>query len=82
MEKIAIGATYRHFKGGKVKVLGLVRHSETLEEHVVYEHEDETVPAGAPEGSLPSKQWVRPASMWFDQIDRPEYKGPRFRIEI
>lgn len=78
MEEIKIGATYRHFKGRNVQVLGLARHSETLEEFVYYVHEDEVVPAGAPKDTAPTKYWVRPVSMWFDEIDRPDYKGPRF----
>ncbi len=43
---------YRHFKGGEYRVIGIARHSETLEEMVVYE-------ALYGEGGL----WVRPASM-------------------
>ena len=29
---------YKHYKGGLYKVLFIARHSETLEEMVVYEH--------------------------------------------
>jgi len=79
MQEIKPGI-WQHFKGRKVKVYFVARHSETLEEYVVYEHEDETLPVGAPAGTSPGKIWVRPAIMWFDAIDRPEYKGPRFRF--
>ena len=36
MEKLKIGK-YRHFKGGEYNVLGTAKHSETLEDFVVYE---------------------------------------------
>ena len=58
---------YRHFKGNEYRVIGTARHSETLEEMVVYQ-------ALYDEGSL----WVRPAAMWKELVERPEYHGPRF----
>ena len=58
---------YRHFKGGEYRVIGTARHSETLEELVVYQ-------ALYGEGGL----WVRPAAMWDEPVERPGYSGPRF----
>ena len=60
---------YRHFKGNLYRVLTVATHSETLEPMVVYQ-------------ALYDKQgvWVRPASMWTEHIDRPEYSGPRFQF--
>lgn len=58
---------YRHFKGNEYQVLGLARHSETLEDMVVYR-------ALYGEGGL----WVRPVSMWLEAVDRDGYRGPRF----
>lgn len=58
---------YRHFKGNEYQVLGMARHSETLEELVVYR-------ALYGDGGL----WVRPASMWTETVDRDSYHGPRF----
>lgn len=48
---------YRHYKGGEYEVVGLARHSETLEPLVVYR-----ALYGA--GGL----WVRPASMWQETV--------------
>ena len=58
---------YRHFKGNRYEVVGLAKHSETLEPMVVYR-------ALYGEGGL----WVRPAAMWKEIVDKPEYHGPRF----
>ena len=58
---------YRHFKGNEYEVIGIARHSETEEPMVVYR-------ALYGEGGL----WVRPLSMWNEQVDRGDYHGPRF----
>ena len=58
MENIRIGR-YRHFKGGEYEVLYIAKHSETLEDMVVYR---------ALYGEC--GVWVRPASMWDETIDR------------
>ena len=58
---------YRHFKGKEYQVIGTARHSETLEELVVYR-------ALYGDGGL----WVRPAAMWSETVDRDGYRGPRF----
>ena len=58
---------YRHFKGNLYKLLYVAKHSETLEEMVVYQ-------------ALYGEQgiWVRPASMWNEHVERDGYSGPRF----
>ena len=58
---------YRHFKGGEYELIGIARHSETLEPMVVYR-------ALYGEGGL----WVRPAAMWTEEVERDGYRGPRF----
>ena len=59
---------YRHFKGNFYEVIGVARHSETMEEMVAYR-------------ALYGEQglWVRPAAMWTENIDRDGYRGPRFQ---
>ena len=59
---------YRHFKGNRYEVIGMAKHSETMEPMVVYR-------ALYGEGGL----WVRPASMWTQWVDRGNYHGPRFQ---
>ena len=58
---------YRHFKGKEYELIGIARHSETMEELVVYR-------ALYGDGGL----WVRPANMWTEEVCRKDYRGPRF----
>ena len=60
---------YRHFKGNYYEVIGIASHSETMEPMVVYR-------ALYGEGGL----WVRPAAMWNEIVEKPEYTGPRFQF--
>ena len=64
--EIKIGK-YRHFKGGEYEVLGIAKHSETQEEMVVYK-------ALYGDGGV----WVRPASMWNEEIERDGKTYKRF----
>lgn len=50
---------YKHFKGNEYKVLAIAKHSETEEEMVVYK-------ALYGEYGI----WVRPLSMWNEEITR------------
>ena len=57
---------YRHYKGGEYEVVGLARHSETLEPLVVYR-------ALYGEGGL----WVRPAGMWHETVTLADGRSVR-----
>lgn len=59
---------YRHYKGNQYTVLGLARHSETLEELVVYRQE-------YGEHGL----WVRPKQMFSEMVKVDGKKVPRFQ---
>jgi hypothetical protein len=58
---------YRHYKGNFYEVLSLATHSETLEPMVVYK-------------ALYGEQgiWVRPASMWNEEVETPDGIVKRF----
>lgn len=58
---------YRHYKGNDYRVLGLARHSETLEPLVVYQ-------ALYGERGL----WVRPAAMFTETVTIDGVRTPRF----
>ena len=61
---------YRHFKGNRYELIGVARHSETMEEMVVYR-------ALYGEGGL----WVRPLSMWSETVERDGQTFTRFTLE-
>lgn len=57
MSEITIGKTYKHYKGNMYKVIALAKHSETLEDMVVYQ-------------SVKTNEiWVRPKKMWSEIVD-------------
>lgn len=58
---------YRHYKGNEYQVVGVARHSETLEPLVVYR------PVYG-EGAL----WVRPHAMFFEEVEVDGHRRPRF----
>jgi hypothetical protein len=60
---------YRHFKGGEYEVLGVARHSEDLEDMVVYR------PLYNDTGL-----WVRPVSMFLEKVEREGRLVPRFAL--
>ncbi len=58
---------YRHFKGNEYEVIAVAKHSETLEDIVVYR-------ALYGEYGI----WVRPASMWQEELTRDGKTFKRF----
>lgn len=59
---------YEHYKGNKYKVIGIAKHSETLEEMVVYQ---------AQYGDFGI--WVRPKDMFFEDVLVDGKLKPRFK---
>ncbi|HNQ30942.1 MAG TPA: DUF1653 domain-containing protein [Candidatus Woesebacteria bacterium] len=63
---------YRHFKKGNMyKVHFVAKHSETLEDLVIYEALYDN-----PKGVF----WARPAKMFTDLVQMGESKVPRFEF--
>ena len=58
---------YKHYKGNLYKVLGVARHSETEEAHVVYKtlYGDFSL-------------WIRPLSMFTEMVEVGSEQVPRF----
>lgn len=69
MEKVELGK-YQHYKGHFYKVSGEAKHSETLEEMVIYECLYDN-----PEGKI----WVRPKKMFLENVEVNGQKIPRFK---
>ena len=49
---------YRHYRGNRYEVIGFAKHSETLEDMVIYK---------ALYGE--KSTWVRPLSMWSELVE-------------
>jgi hypothetical protein len=60
---------YEHYKGNRYEVIGLAKHSETMEELVVYR-------ALYGEHGL----WVRPRAMFEEEIEKDGIKVKRFKF--
>ncbi|MFH0815095.1 MAG: DUF1653 domain-containing protein [Candidatus Falkowbacteria bacterium] len=65
---------YQHYKGKMYEVIGIARHSETLEALVVYRALYDSGEFG--ENAL----WVRPREMFFDEVVVDGVKVPRFKF--
>ena len=68
MTHIEIGAVYRHYKGNYYQVICIARHSETLEDLVVYQklYEDFSF-------------WVRPKKIFLEKVQIGNKKVSRFQ---
>jgi len=69
-EEYLVGRLYYHSKTKRqYKLLGVARHSETLESMVVYQAQyDER------------ETWVRPATMWTEKVIVDGLEVPRFNL--
>ena len=70
--KVEIGKTYKHFKGTLHKVILIAKDSESLEDMVVYTHEED--------GSI----WVRTEKMFLSKVDKTKYPEveQEYRFEL
>ncbi|MCZ8341517.1 MAG: DUF1653 domain-containing protein [Leptospira sp.] len=64
---------YLHYKGNEYQVLGTVRHSETLEELVLYKAMYDSKEFGK------DTLWVRPKTMFFETVEIDGNQIPRFK---
>lgn len=71
VNEVKIGGLYQHYKGMNYRVLGLAKHSETLEWMVHYECLYENTEA---------LLWVRPLGMFCESIELNGQIVPRFKL--
>lgn len=62
---------YQHFKGNLYQVITIAKHSETLEDFVVYK---------ALYNDPKSKFWIRPLSMFLENVEVNGVQVPRFEL--
>lgn len=76
MEQALSPGLFRHFKGKLYEVIGIARHSETLEELVVYKALYESPEFGT------DALWVRPKRMFLEEVLVDGKLVPRFVREL
>ncbi|MDD5750458.1 MAG: DUF1653 domain-containing protein [Candidatus Pacebacteria bacterium] len=73
MEEVKLGK-YQNYKGNPYEVLGVGRHTETMEEFVVYKSLYDS--PEFPKGSV----WLRPKEMFMSEVEKDGKKMKRFRF--
>lgn len=73
MKNLEIGSIYKHYKGHDYEVIGVARHSETLEEMVVYR-----AMYNSPEFGK-NFLWVRPKEMFLGNVIVDGIEVERFK---
>ncbi len=71
MDNLRLGR-YQHYKGDFYEVIGIARHSETLEELVVYQALYDSEKYGK------NALWVRPKLMFLEHVTIDGREVPRF----
>ncbi|MGM9876012.1 MAG: DUF1653 domain-containing protein [Bacilli bacterium] len=70
-EEVLPSSRWKHFKGSTMEVIGTAKNSETLEDMIIYKHNEEL--------------WVRPISSFLDDEDISKRKdnvtGQKYRFE-
>ncbi len=72
MTELKLGK-YEHYKGKQYEVIGLARHSETLEEFVIYKALYDSKEFGD------NAFWIRPKLMFLENINIGGKEIPRFK---
>ncbi len=70
--EIKVNGIYKHFKGTYHQVIGIAKDAETLEEKVIYNHQDN--------GEL----WVRDKNEFLSEVDHQKYPDvkQKYRFEL
>ena len=84
--EIHVGEIYVHHKGNYVKVLAKCKHTETSENMIAYIHVYNARKGNTDPNLLFTKSdddtiWVRPESMWFDEVKPGVTRFTKFNKE-
>jgi hypothetical protein len=66
MQELVIGGKYRHYRGGIAEIICIAKHTESVEDLVVYKYEY------APDDTIHDFHypfWARPKGMFFDEVE-------------
>ena len=68
--EVIVGKKYKHFKGTIYTVIAIAKNTETLEDMVIYKHDD--------------KVWARPYNMFISKVDKEKYPNIKqeYRFEL
>lgn len=72
MEELKLGK-YEHYKGKQYEIIGFARHSETLEDLVIYKALYNSEEFGK------NALWARPKSMFLENVNIKGKELPRFK---
>ena len=70
MKTVKPNEIYRHYKGNVYRVLHLAKHTETMEDMVIY----------TPASGDGTEVWARPLSMWHEEVSTPAGIVSRFTL--
>jgi len=73
MDDVKLGK-YKHYKGNMYQVIGIGRHSETLEEFVIYQALYNSKEFGK------DQIWIRPKKMFLENVIINGKEVPRFEF--
>lgn len=78
MREVKPYTMYKHFKGFKVLVLGIAKHTETLEDLVIYYCMDSSNNSNHADGL-----YARPLDMFLSEVDHIKYPDvkQKYRFE-
>lgn len=71
-EEVKLGK-YQHYKGKFYEVIGVAKHSETLEDFVVYRALYDSKEFGK------NTLWIRPKKMFIEDVNVNGKRVPRFK---
>lgn len=77
MQELIIGGTYQHYQGGIAKVICVAKHTETLEDLVVYSY---VYPKNDTKHDFQYPFRARPKTAFLEDVEWQGIMVPRFKL--